>query len=205
MKERSTRPVEIEGRERSNLAPWQLDEIAWSFGPAGRIVSSAPPSNGHSLPSSQNQAASSTIGPQKIKSPEREPTIVRRRDFGRRGFQALSSWEGVVEQVRDGKFRARLVPLSNGQPASGRVEFTDFSFEDLANESDVRLVEPGAVFYWTIGRARNAAGTVSNVSLVRFRRIPSPPHSRQQQARREARELMSALDDADGEYTSRFR
>ena len=205
MIERSTRPVEIEGGENPPAAAWQLDEMTSSFGPtASRIVGSSPllPDD-HTFPHSQNRNGPSTIGPQKITTPRQEPTILRRRDFGRRALRALSNWEGVVEEVREGTFSGRLIPLSNGAADPGRTEFTEFSFDDLANESDRDLVQPGAVFYWTIGKSRNGAGTLTNVSLVRFRRIPTPTLQRQQRARREAEELLDTLDGFDGEDSPR--
>ena len=99
-------------------------------------------------------------------------------------------WEGVVEQVNAAEFRARLTPFEDGVPNTARVEFTEFSFDDLANLDDRKLVEEGARFYWTVGRATNPAGTLTNVSLVRFRRLPPTTHHRRQLAEAEADALL---------------
>jgi hypothetical protein len=119
--------------------------------------------------------------------------VIPSRDFGRRSLQPLSNWEGVVEQVTGDTFLCRLVQIVEGRPNPATVEFTEFSLDDLANESDWNLVQPGAVLYWTIARARNPAGTVTNESLVRFRRLPLPTRAQLERAQHEAEDLLRAL------------
>ncbi len=195
----TTRPTKIEGVSSSSQTPWQTDETFWSFGPAeGRIIGpSRHVEDGPSIPHSRNTDPHETFGPQEINSPRKKNPVLRHRNFGNRGLEALFHWEGLVEDVTDEKFRARLMPLTNETTNPTQVEFTDFSFEDLANESDRELVTPGAIFYWTIARAKNAAGTLTNVSLVRFRRTPAPTNYRQRKALEEAEELLRVLTDAD--------
>lgn len=122
-----------------------------------------------------------------------EPVAPPKKSFGKRGFAPLYQWEGVVEEVNGEGFRARLVPFENGQADPSRVEYADFEYDDLADESDRELVTHGAVFYWTVGRGRDSGGSISKRSLVRFRRLPptSPYHARE--ARREAEDLLSDL------------
>lgn len=179
--------------------PVQQEEVAWSFGPSRRrlIGPSRPPEiASRAKPASANQNGPLTMGPQQIESPPPPAVTILPRNFGRRGLQALSEWEGVVEEIKGRKFRCRLLPVEDGRPNRGRVEFTEFDLDDLASDSDVDLVQPGAVFYWTIGRSQNAAGTRTNVSLVRFRRIPSATASRVRRARREADDLIREIGDA---------
>jgi hypothetical protein len=102
-----------------------------------------------------------------------------------------------VEEVNGTSFRCRLVPLESGQPNLARIEFTEFSLDDIANDDDRILVEPGAVFYWTIGRSQNSAGTRTNVSLVRFRRLPVPGSYQRRLARREAAKLLRDFGEID--------
>ena len=104
----------------------------------------------------------------------RPPANFRAPNFGRRGMKPIASWEGVVEEVSADSFKARLTEVVNGAAINGGFEVSEFLFEDLAIESDVKLVAPGAVFYWTLGRAKNEAGTVANSSMIRFRRLPLP-------------------------------
>lgn len=115
--------------------------------------------------------------------------------LGRRSFRTLYHWEGVVEEVTGDSFSARLVPFERGLPMRAKVEFTEFQLDDLAEESDRALVEAGAVFYWTIGKAKNRAGQLQNASLVRFRRLPSPRINQKQRAHRRARQLLESSPD----------
>lgn len=204
MTERSTRPLKVEGPRDAFRSAWQPNEISWSFGPTQRRVIGWPdrrPSDSD-FAGSKNQNGPSTAGPQEIKSPEWGVAAFVARDFGRRGLAALSHWEGVVEDVEGDKFRCRLVPLTPGAPHAGDFELAEFSFDDLANEDDRALVQQGAVFYWTIGRARNHAGSVANVSLVRFRRLPAVTLLQHKRAQREAEGLLLALGGENGPDSS---
>lgn len=196
----STVPTAIEGVSDGRGAPWQPRESAWSFEPTEqRVVGSMDASLGIGPGmASANESTPSTIGPQSVVPPQGVPVEIRPRNFGRRSFQPLSQWEGVVEEVHGDKFRSRLVQLDNGHTNPARVEFTEFAFDDLANESDRALVQPGAIFYWTIGRSKNAAGTSTNMSLVRFRRIPSPGLQQRRRAHVEAQELLKDNEEPGG-------
>jgi hypothetical protein len=125
--------------------------------------------------------------------PDARPVAAPRFAFGKKSLQATHQWEGVVEEIGASGFRARLLPLVGGKPDPRRIEFTTFAFDDLANDDDRDLVSEGAIFYWTVGKGRNAAGTVSNVSLVRFRRVPPPGAFQERVAKAEAAELLQEL------------
>ncbi len=98
-----------------------------------------------------------------------------------------------MEEVNGDGFRARLLPFEEGEADHSRLEYADFGYDDLADESDHDLVMEGAVFYWTVGKSRNAAGTYTNTSLVRFRRLPPPSTYQTQEAGREAAALLQDL------------
>jgi hypothetical protein len=74
-----------------------------------------------------------------------------------------------------------------------RPEFSEFGFDELSNDEDFNLVVEGAVFYWTLGRLKNPAGTLLNVSLLRFRRLPALTEYRKTRARIETEGLLDAL------------
>lgn len=198
MKERSTQPTEIEGVDGAVLL-WQPNQIRWSFSPQEKLVSwpDASQNIARHLPSA-NQDPSSTTGPQKITPPERKSVAIDGGVYGKRGFQVVHQWEGVVESVGNNNFQCRITPVVNGSGDGSKVELTDFSFEDLSNESDESLVVPGAVFYWTIGRSRNAAGTVTNLSLVRFRRLPAPTTNQNSEADEKAAALVLRFGEQNG-------
>jgi hypothetical protein len=196
MTERSTQPIEIHTVDGASHHAWQTRRDSWSFGPLERWIvgfPTTPPSIGSSIPGVNNKDGASTIGPQRIAPPLNTTSVLDPRSFGKRGLMPISTWEGVVEKVKKHGFVGRLAPLMGGHRLIGRVEVTEFSFDDLSDEGDRRLVQPGAYFYWTIGRARNAAGTITNVSLVRFRRIPGPSQTRRRRSQHEADKLLAQL------------
>jgi hypothetical protein len=120
-----------------------------------------------------------------------KPVARPRPSFGRRKFSPVYQWEGVVEEVNGEGFRARLRPLEVG--LADRVEYADFDYDDLADESDFDLVAEGAVFYWTVGRSSNEAGTQTKTSLVRFRRLPATTERQIKAAATQAEALLADL------------
>ena len=197
--ERTTNPIDFEGAHEG-YGRWQNNEIEWSFGPRRqRIVSPDSSPTIDPIASSANPAESSTSHPQEVNTPpESQALILERSGYGKRAFHALYHWEGVVERVEKKTFQCRIVPLVYGSTDATKVELTEFSFDDLATESDQSLVLPGAIFYWTVGRSRNAAGTVTNLSLVRFRRLPPPTRVQASLAEQEADDLLRVVGDGDG-------
>jgi len=151
----------------------------------------------------RNDSKDSTVASQKVTNSKVDPRVLHTRNFGKRRLQTLLQWEGVVESVEVSTFECRLVPIVDGRPDQTRIEFTKFSFDDLSDDDDHGLVAPGSVFYWTIGRARNAAGTATNVSLVRFRRLPPLTKTHSERAEREAEAMLQALGESDGPEPSR--
>lgn len=188
----STTPTDngVETNQRAD--PWQPPERLWSFTSInGRVIGALDPTVLHPHPQpAANKNGPTTVSPQEITSPMAPGIRVKTTDFGKRRFLVLSEWQGVVEEVNDSTFLGRLAPVEDGSLNLSRVEFTEFSFDDIADDSDRPLVEPGAVFYWTLGSSQNVAGTRTNVSLVRFRRIPPPSPYQRRRARREAEAIL---------------
>src|SRR5262245_45256350 len=60
-------------------------------------------------------------------------------------FRALQKWEGVVLEVGDNSFTARLVDQSNPNTNDEEVEL---SLEEISPD-DLVLLAPGAIFYWS--------------------------------------------------------
>jgi hypothetical protein len=193
----STEEINID-RSTPGAAQWAAPETsAWwlRFKPDRLFVPRSPglPEDPGRKRSGNTSAESTVSDPSGSTVPALKPVARRRPFFGRRAFKPLYQWEGVVEEVSDEGFRARLRPFENGSLNRSQVEYADFEFVDLADESDYDLVEKDAVFYWTVGRYRNPAGTYTNTSLVRFRRL-APPTARQlNEASREAAELQAEL------------
>jgi hypothetical protein len=82
-------------------------------------------------------------------------------------FRLLQKFEAVVVERLEDSFIARFSDPSR----DGIEEEAEIAFGEIS-ESDLPLVQPGAVFYWSIGYERKSFGQVSRVSLIRFRRLP---------------------------------
>ena len=83
--------------------------------------------------------------------------------------------------VENDVFRARLIDLDRRTPdEEAEIYLSEVSDEDRA------LVEPGAIFYWSIGGYTDKTGNRMQRSLVRFRRLPTWTRRELDDARREA-------------------
>jgi hypothetical protein len=82
-------------------------------------------------------------------------------------FTSLQKWEGVVVNVHDNSFEARLIDLTANTPE----ETAEIPLEEVS-EDDFSLIEEGAVFYWNIGYRKMISGQRERVTFIRFRRLP---------------------------------
>jgi len=104
-------------------------------------------------------------------------------------FELLQQWECVVRSVTGDAFVAVLYDLT--VPANGEEEAT-FSIQDVA-DGDRVLVEPGAVFYWSIGYRTSRSGEKMRGAQIRFRRLPALTASERRDASEEVNELRVLL------------
>lgn len=79
----------------------------------------------------------------------------------------IQSWEGVVEDICDNSFRARLFDLTNNNPE----EEDTISLDDVSPD-DRTLVAPGAVFYMGLAATTGSDGAVKKNMFIKFRRLP---------------------------------
>ena len=82
-------------------------------------------------------------------------------------FLALEKWEGRVESVDRDSFHAVITGLR-----ARTEESADFDLDEIS-EDDLPLIEPGAIFYWSIGYRIDPSGERSRSSVLRFRRLPT--------------------------------
>lgn len=84
-------------------------------------------------------------------------------------FQTLRVWEGVVVGTDGNKFQAVLIDIEDARfgRESGEFYLTEVS------EDDRKLVQLGAVFYWYVGVRVSKSHTLTEVSGLRFRRLPA--------------------------------
>ncbi|MCW2973530.1 MAG: hypothetical protein JWN72_1803 [Thermoleophilia bacterium] len=95
-------------------------------------------------------------------------------------FLARQEWEGVVVEVREDSFVARLVDARG----SGPDEEAEILIDEVSS-FDLPLMIPGSIFYWGIGYREENSGQRTRASILRFRRLPS--WSKRDIARIEAR------------------
>ena len=103
-------------------------------------------------------------------------------------FIMLQRWEGTVTKVSEDSFVARLSDLSQ----ENLEEEAEIPIEEIP-EADLRLVEPGAVFYWCIGYIDRVGGQRIRASMIRFRRLPSWTRPAIQKVKVEAQRLRQIL------------
>lgn len=103
-------------------------------------------------------------------------------------FTSLQKWEGVVLEVREDSFLARLVDLTRPGPD----EEAEFSLDEISKE-DRPLVRPGAIFYWNIGYHESYSGQRTRVSIIRFRRLPAWTQEEIEAARQEAERIRTSI------------
>ncbi len=101
----------------------------------------------------------------------------------------LKEWEGVVLTVSNDDVQARLTDMND--PAN-QEELVTFGL-DAISPQDHELVEPGAVFYWTVLRETDAFENVRNYSQIRFRRLPAWSRGDLERAETEAEQLHEEL------------
>jgi hypothetical protein len=103
-------------------------------------------------------------------------------------FQAIQKWEGYVVAVGQDTFRALLIPIKG----EGPDQEAEVYIEEVAQD-DRALIEPGAVFYWSIGYLDRPSGR-ARASVIRFRRLPVWTKHELGNAKREAHRLRGLLD-----------
>jgi len=84
-------------------------------------------------------------------------------------FELLQQWEGTVLSDAGEEFIAELRDLTD--PSRPREEVR-LPLAEIADD-DLASIEPGCVFYWSIGYKVSTSGRKERVSLIRVRRLPA--------------------------------
>lgn len=90
-----------------------------------------------------------------------------KRDVEERGI-ALQKWEGIVTDIQDDIFIARLFDKTN----DNIEEEAEILINDL-HDDDLKLLKPGAVFYLSLGYIIKSTGQKIRGPIIKFRRIPA--------------------------------
>ena len=112
-------------------------------------------------------------------------------------FITLQSWEGIVFEVREEAFVAKLMDKTNG----GYDQEAEFSFEEVS-PYDHSLIKTGAIFYWDIGYSENKSKQRIRASIIKFRRRPAWTSNELKIARERAKRLTEKLGWGKSEPTS---
>jgi hypothetical protein len=81
-------------------------------------------------------------------------------------FKAIQKWEGKVVSLSGDTFRATLSPIV-GEELEQEAEI----YVQDVTPDERSFIEPGAIFYWSIGYLERPSGRVRE-SVIRFRRLP---------------------------------
>lgn len=96
------------------------------------------------------------------------PVIRLRSDVPPRRFEILQQWEGTVTSIEQDAFWADLRDLT---VPSNPTEIVELPIDEVAI-SDRLLLQPGSVFYWSVGYETSSGGQIRRVSEIRLRRTP---------------------------------
>jgi len=100
------------------------------------------------------------------RQPLRVPRLLTFQEWSQLGFILLQKWDGVVLEVDDESFTAKLIDSDERLPDHDAT----FLRAELPKEEQ-GLIEPGAPFVWTLGY-RKIGSTRERASVLYFRRLP---------------------------------
>lgn len=104
-------------------------------------------------------------------------------------FLALHEWEGIVLELQEDTFTARLTDVTDRQQ---QPEEGDFLIEDIRSD-DLKLLREGAVFRWVVGYEIKKRGEKRRSSQIIFRRLPQWTKREIEEADREAMLVMESI------------
>jgi len=107
-------------------------------------------------------------------------------------FQVLQQWEGTVVEADSEGFVAHL---RDTRDPEAPLEKATITLDELA-EHDIPLVEPGAIFDWTIGYLTQPHGQKTTESTIVFRRMPRWSARDLDRVKRDAAEFDELFHDA---------
>jgi hypothetical protein len=107
----------------------------------------------------QAQESKSQINP--LVSFQRSPSPLRR-------FEVLQCFEGTIQEVNADSFWAELRDLTNTSNPPESIELP----RSEVSAPDHPLLEPGGIFYWSIGYETSPTGQIRRVAEIRMRRSP---------------------------------
>jgi hypothetical protein len=104
-------------------------------------------------------------------------------------------WECTVVHIGAHSFTATLRSLRDPSDSEKEAEIP----LEAVTPDDLELLQPGAIFYWTIGYDISPSGTRKRASEVRFRRLPAWTKKDVERIRSRATELFELFGKPDSE------
>lgn len=142
-------------------------------------------SKAESAPTVQQEVPGETMS--RFRKPTRVPRVLRQSEADSMRFTLLQKWEGVVLEMDDETFTARLMD------GSGKLESQQATFarSELSTDEQGQLAV-GASFVWTIGY-RHIGSTRHRDSTIYFRRLPAWSEDELTSARQRGEQLSTAI------------
>lgn len=104
------------------------------------------------------------------KTPEVPFELIRPFNPLKGRFKSLQQWVGRVVETREAEFSAIISDKTNPEKDD---QYVVIDSEDITPD-DTSLIEPGAVFYWSVGFFDYPGRGRSRESRIRFRRLKGP-------------------------------
>ena len=149
----------------------------------------------------ESPATQTTVNPSLGAMPIKIDPLIRlnRQKMKHRRFKVLQQWEGVVSEIGDEFLKAELLDLTDSSKPREIVELPVDDFPD----ADRPLLEPGCVFYWTMGYLTTDGGQKSRTSDIRVRRNPRWSQHEIESIKKRGEELFQRFASAKDESTQR--
>lgn len=114
------------------------------------------------------------------------------RQIAQQRSLVLQQWEGTVVEIKGDSFGARMRNLTDPK---GPEEWATLLLGEISEE-DRCSVQPGAVFYWSVGYLIEPYGQRRTASTIYFRRLPAWSSADLERARNAAEEYRDIFPDS---------
>jgi hypothetical protein len=122
--------------------------------------------------------------------PEKEYVVRINPNHSQQGhFISLKKWQGIITKISSDKVTATLKDLND---SSANEDEAEIPLEEIS-QSDLDLVDLGAVFYWNVGYFDSISGQRRRGSEIRFRRLPMWSEEEVEASKAKAKHLKEAL------------
>ena len=172
---------------KQTITSSQEQKIEYVQPVTGELLSDSNATGAHQTWSPHQNGSSEARGVNADYFMGKTPTLPEFEEF----FKAIEKWEGYVVSVSKDSFVARITSTSGERNIEQEAQIL---IEEIT-ESDRSLIQPGAVFYWSIGYLDRRVGGRLTTSIIRFRRLPVWTNQDLRKARTRVAELKRLLHD----------